>query len=77
MIKHIIKDIVQRPLIDSAVETAKEVQKVLEEMNICANDNAEATRKFYVTDSPEKFARVGERFLGLEITDITKISLGG
>lgn len=77
MIKHVIKDIVQRPLIDSAVETAKEVQKVLEEMNICANDNAKAARKFYVTDSPDKFARVGERFLGHEITDITKITLGG
>jgi len=77
MIKHVIKDIVQRPLIDSAVETAKEVQNVLKEMNICANENAKATRKFYVTDSPEKFARVGERFLGHEITDITKINLGG
>ncbi len=77
MIKHVIKDIVQKPLIDSAVETAKEVQKVLEEMNICAKDNAMATRRFYVTDSPDKFARVGERFLGHEITDITKINLGG
>ncbi len=77
MIRNVIRDIVQRPLIDSAVETAKEVQKVLEEMNICASDNAKATRKFYVTDSPDKFARVGERFLGHEITDITKINLGG
>jgi len=77
MIKHVISSIVEIPLIDSAIETAKEVRKVLEEKEMICSGAGKKMRKFLVTDSAEKFARVGERFLGYEISDITKIDLGG
>lgn len=58
-------------LIDSATETAREVQATL------GADAAMGTgkMKFHVTDSPAKFAEVGGRFLGRKIEDITKVEL--
>ncbi len=76
MIKNVIESIVHVPLIDSAVETAKEVKNVLELKNIIRKRAGEAARKFFVTDSPEKFILVGERFLDHEISNISKINLG-
>ncbi len=75
MIKHVIADIVSIPLIDSAVETAKEVKRVLSENDLLCGGEAEALRKYFVTDSPEKFARIGEKFLDHSISHISKISL--
>jgi glutamate racemase len=77
MMKNVISGIVNMPLIDSAIETAKEVRTVLEEKDMLCSGKGQKMRKFLVTDSTEKFARVGERFLGYEISDITKIELGG
>jgi glutamate racemase len=77
MIKHVISKIVNVPLIDSAVETAKDVRATLEGNSMLCSGKGPFMRKFLVTDSAEKFARVGERFLGYEISDIEKIELGG
>jgi len=77
MIKHVISSIVNMPLIDSAIETAKEVRTVLREKDMICSGTGKKMRKFLVTDSAEKFARVGERFLGYEISDIEKIDLVG
>jgi glutamate racemase len=77
MIKHVIGNIIQIPLIDSAVETAKEVKRVLAQKGMLRVRKGEVSREFFVTDSPEKFSRVGERFLGHRISNISKISLGG
>lgn len=76
MIKHVIGGILKMPLIDSAVETAKEVRTVLEEKDLLCSGSGEKMTKFLVTDSAEKFARIGERFLGYEIKDIEKIDFG-
>lgn len=67
------KDIV---LIDSAVETAKEAKRLIQTTGIYSNEKS-VLRKFYVTDSPERFKRVGERFLGQKIDDIEQIYIGG
>lgn len=75
MIKDVIEQVVGINLIDSAVETAKEVKRVLTERGLLYHDEGEGSRKFFVTDSPEKFARTGEQFLRCPVTDITKISL--
>jgi glutamate racemase len=61
-------------LIDSAIETAREIKKILAAQSIIKTDGGEM-RRFYVTDSPEKFVRVGERFLGRKIDYIRKIEL--
>ncbi len=75
MIKHVIANIVSIPLIDSAVETAKEVKRVLQEKGLLNSGEREVVRKYFVTDSPEKFARTGETFLDHSISHISKISL--
>jgi glutamate racemase len=77
MLKSVIARTVEIKLIDSAVETAKEVKRVLGDTNMLRRGKAEGRREFFVTDSPEKFARVGERFLGHKINNISKISLEG
>lgn len=75
MIKDVIKDVSGVPLIDSAVETAKEVKRVLEEKGMLRQSGEEGSREFYVTDFPEKFSSVGENFLGHEILNISKVDL--
>jgi len=33
-------------------------------------------RKFYVSDAPEKFEKVGRRFLGNEIPGVKRVDIG-
>ena len=68
------KDIV---LIDSAVETAKEAKRLIKTLGIEGNPEGAPQRRFYVTDSPERFKRVGEKFLGSIIRDVEKVYIGG
>jgi glutamate racemase len=75
MIKKVIGDTVHVVLIDSAVETSKEVGKVLEKGNLLRSGNGKPVREFFVTDDPRKFSQVGEKFLGCEISNISKITL--
>lgn len=63
-------------LIDSAQETAAEVKKALENLGLLTVAKRAGTRKFYVSDSPDKFKRVGERFLGRRIGRVELIDIG-
>ncbi len=63
-------------LIDSAVETSREVKTILEELSLLRTRKGTPAREFFVTDSPEKFVAVGERFLGQKIELIKKIQVG-
>jgi glutamate racemase len=63
-------------LIDSAVETSHEIKKTLEALTIIRKEEDRPVRKFYVTDAPEKFLKLGERFLGKKIEHIEKITVG-
>ena len=63
-------------LIDSAVETSHEIRSALEALGL-NRIGATPFREFYVTDSPERFLKVGEHFLGQQIKHIEKISVGG
>jgi glutamate racemase len=62
-------------LIDSAIETAGEITSVLKSLSMLNTSGDTGTGEFYVTDSPEKFRSVGERFLGKKISQIEKIEL--
>lgn len=75
MIKSVINEIVQIPLIDSAVETAKEVGRILESENLVRVNKGNVSKEFFVTDSPDKFITTGKRFLGHNIENIYKIDL--
>ncbi len=63
-------------LIDSAIETALEIKKTLAALSLLNRTSSDAAREFYVTDSPDKFIEVGERFIGRKIEFIKKIELG-
>ena len=51
-------------LIDSASETAIEVQGLLAAYRIRADENLSGSEKFYVSDSPKAFAEIAGKFLG-------------
>lgn len=77
LLKGVISDVVGKEvaLIDSALEMAKEVKRELEALSMLNLSGKEPRREFYVTDSPERFLRLGERFLGRKIDDIHKVEL--
>lgn len=80
LLKDIIKEVLANVLlIDSAVETARVVkEEMLKKKLQKAPDHSgqgKGSWKFFVTDSPEKFVKVGERFLQSDIKDIEKIKL--
>ncbi|MCH8159816.1 MAG: glutamate racemase [Proteobacteria bacterium] len=54
-------------LVDSADTTAASVAKLLEANGLARTGAAAAPPKFLATDAPERFARVGEIFLGKKI----------
>jgi glutamate racemase len=81
LLKNVIQQVMGNvTLIDSAVETAKVVRDVLKSPELRgksqeAGVNGQGKIKFYVTDSPERFVAVGERFLQSRIEDISVIAL--
>lgn len=76
LLKGVIQEVLGRKvrLIDSAVETAREVKELLDGTGL-AREKDSGRLRFYVTDNPDKFMRVGERFFRRPITRISKVSL--
>lgn len=64
-------------LIDSATETAKEVAEVLEKLKWKGNGQGQGIRKFYVTDSPSRFEKIGKRFLADTALRAEQVKVGG
>jgi glutamate racemase len=54
-------------LVDSAQTTAKAVEKILRDGNLARTATAKPSHTFLATDAPDRFARVGEIFLGAPI----------
>jgi glutamate racemase len=61
-------------LIDSAQETAKDVQQLLAKKNLLKKSGRGA-REFYVTDNPAGFTRFGRQFLGNNSAPAKRLSL--
>lgn len=76
LLKGIISEVIgpEVKLIDSAVETAREIKEILKKEGLERDSEEGPSREFYVTDSPERFLRVGERFLGHKIKHIELIT---
>ena len=62
-------------LIDSAKETAAEVRALLGRFGLLRQDGSPHHR-FFVTDEPERFREVGQRFLGAPIAHVKRVTLG-
>ncbi len=75
-IKMILKDIVANKveIVDSAIETAKEVKEMLVKNNLLSNKKT-AKIKFYVTDDPHNFKIIGSMLLNKKIRNIRKIEV--
>jgi glutamate racemase len=54
-------------LVDSAATTAAAVERLLADAHLAHSGNAPEAPRFLATDAPERFARVGEIFLGWAI----------
>jgi glutamate racemase len=59
-------------LVDSAEETAREVAAVLDRHGL-ARASGPGSASFFVTDVPERFIRVGQRFLGARVESAVRI----
>jgi glutamate racemase len=64
-------------LVDSARETARDVQRILSEENLAADPHAQPTYRFIASDSPIRFRDVGRRFLGDLIGDVERVDVEG
>jgi glutamate racemase len=59
-------------LIDSAEEIAKEVGALLRRKSL-ARKNGKGAHSFFVTDAPDRFIKVGRRFLGENVESAVRI----
>ena len=64
-------------LIDSATETAREVSEVLATMNLQRPGTGAAKRRYYVTDTPTRFEKIGKLFLGDALLTAEQVAVGG
>lgn len=77
----LIKPVLQRvvpvgvTLVDSAESTAMAVRNSLDSGRATLSASRKNQIKFFVTDSTDKFRRIGRLFLGREIADITHVDL--
>jgi glutamate racemase len=62
-------------LIDSGVETAKCAQEILSKNKLLNLDSQNPVHRYYVTDLPKNFSRVGEMFLGSKIDSIETVNV--
>jgi len=61
-------------LVDSAEACAHEIARLLDERDACAGPRTRPEERFYVSDAPEVFARLGERFLGRPVGPVELIA---
>ncbi len=62
-------------LIDSAEEAAKEVKRFLTDSTLLRDTKRKAFRRFYVSDVPDRFVRVGEKFLRARIKEVKRTDI--
>lgn len=62
-------------LIDSGEETAKEVKYILAKRNLLNTKKKKGEHRFFVTDFPNNFHQISERFLGKKINNVKLVKL--
>ena len=62
-------------LIDSAEETAKTVDGLLQRQRLGRRIPSAAAPRYFVTDIPDRFKKVGETFLGGSLGQVTTVSI--
>lgn len=64
-------------LVDSAEETASEIEKVLTERGMLNPQTGPSSRQYYLTDVSDTFVSVAGRFLGEKIEEIEMVDITG
>jgi glutamate racemase len=62
-------------LINPAYETAKSLKEMLIEKKMLRKSAKSPMRKFFVSDAPEKFRRIGGNILNMEIEDVEEVEI--
>ncbi|MFA6216983.1 MAG: glutamate racemase [Candidatus Omnitrophota bacterium] len=76
LLKPVIKEIMgpQVTLIDSAKQVAIEVKKILSSEGLLTSSRKKPENKFYVSDNPEWFSGLAQRFLGRAVRNVKKVN---
>ncbi len=79
LLKGVIKQVLGPgiTLIDSATETAREVADVLDKLKWKKPVRERTVRKYFVTDTPARFEKIGKRFLGDDQLRAEQVNVGG
>jgi glutamate racemase len=74
-IKNIIQDIIgeEVTIVDSSVETAKEVKRVIEQNGLKKISTTKPEYQFFVSDDPVSFKKIGSLLLEREIKYVKKV----
>ncbi|HEY7536309.1 MAG TPA: glutamate racemase [Thermodesulfobacteriota bacterium] len=77
LLKSTIQEVVGEDvlLVDSAEETALEIERTLKENNISNKNSSPTQREFYLTDVSENFIAIAERFLGEKIGSVEQVDI--
>lgn len=72
LLRPLLQDVAgeQIRLVDSAETTAERAATLLAQLDLLNRETALATQHFYVTDVPQRFQTVGERFLGHPLANV-------
>ena len=63
-------------IVDSAVQTSRMVKETLLNNDIASKKKSGGVYRFYVSDEPGLFKKVGSKFLGSKITFVKKVNIG-
>ncbi|MEW6556456.1 MAG: glutamate racemase [Elusimicrobiota bacterium] len=78
----LIKEVIQKvlgnkiTLVDSASTVSLKVKQILKNQKILNTDKKHGYLKFFVSDAPEKFKKLGKLFLNKKIVSVSKIDVG-
>ncbi|MDD5765948.1 MAG: glutamate racemase [Candidatus Marinimicrobia bacterium] len=77
LIKNILQKVVDSDvrIVDTSVETAVDVENILKEKDMLNTGTGQTHHQFYVSDFPQKFEEIADRFLGQSLPDVKRISL--
>ena len=72
LLKPLLRDLVgsQLELVDSAVTTAEQAARLLQEMDLANPVRSVPSYRYVVTDVPLRFTTIGERFLGRALGEV-------
>ena len=62
-------------LIDSAQETARMVKEILRDNRLLSDRKKASFHRYFVTDEPAAFKKIGEKFLRRPIKSIKKVRI--